>query len=695
MEESSNNIQMLSLLEERKAFEESSASAQNDLPIHAMKDEFIKAYNENQILIVVGETGCGKTTKLAQFIAESNTRNQPRDGFRIGCTQPRCVAAVSVATRVAKEVGCLLGIEVGYAIRFEDCTSNKTLIKYMTDGILLREALRDPTMKIYHTIIIDEAHERTQTTDILLGLLKKAAFIRSTLKIIITSATMDTNKFSMYFSNAPILNIPGRCHPVDIQYSLASVDVEDYAKRAVETVLQIHYFEDPGDILIFLTGQAEIEWACKALKRHTIKNPNLDSLLVLPVYSKLPIESLSLIFEPTPIGYRKVAIATNIAETSLTINGIRYVVDPGRFKQDIYEVPYFEPFVGISTLQVLQISRAQAKQRCGRAGRTGPGKCFRLYTESTYKTDMKDIQTPAIQRSCLASMILQLKAMGIKDILNFPFVDAPPMKNIALAIKTLDQLDVFDENGQLTAIGYQMAEFPIEPKLSHLLIRSVENGCSDEMLTISAMLSVDNVFFEPKDDSANIAMDKKKKFNRPEGDLLTLLNVYLEWKENQFTETWCEDNFIQYRIMTRALFIRRQLHNIMSRLNLELICIDSTREGSVEDLQKVICYCFSHNVAKKISGTDEKDGYRILSGSMKVSIHPSSSLAKSKPELVVFNELTEAGKVCIKDVTQIKNEWLSEWFDGNDLFYFEKLNKKKKGPRRQYDKSKKRTLHIE
>merc|ERR1719509_327492 len=357
----------MSILEQRQS-----------LPIYKLKDELVKAISDNQVLVVVGETGSGKTTQMTQCIAESGLTIRGK----IGCTQPRRVAAMSVAKRVAEEFGCRLGQEVGYTIRFEDCTTPETVIKYMTAGMLLRECLIDSEMASYSLIMLDEAHERDISTDVLFGLLKKAVKARPDLKIIVTSATLDAVKFSEYFFEAPIFTIPGRTFPVEILYTREPET--DYLDASLITVLQIHLNEPPGDVLLFLTGQEEIDTACEVLfERMKSLVPEVPELIILPVYGALPSEMQSRIFDPAPPGTRKVVIATNIAETSLTIDGIYYVIDPGFVKQKVYNSK-----TGMDSLVVTPISQAQAKQRAGRAGRTGPGKTYRLYTERAYRDEM-------------------------------------------------------------------------------------------------------------------------------------------------------------------------------------------------------------------------------------------------------------------------------------------------------------------
>ncbi|XP_023930789.1 ATP-dependent RNA helicase DHX8-like [Lingula anatina] len=448
----------------------------------------VAAVTDNQMLIVIGETGSGKTTQITQYLAEAGYTTMGK----IGCTQPRRVAAMSVAKRVSEEFGCRLGQEVGYTIRFEDCTSPETKIKYMTDGMMLRECLIDPDLSQYSIIMLDEAHERTIHTDVLFGLLKRAVLKRKELKLIVTSATLDAVKFSSYFFEAPIFTIPGRSFPVETLYTKEAET--DYLDASMITVMQIHLTEPPGDILLFLTGQEEIDSACEILyERMKALGPEVPELIILPVYSALPSEMQTRIFEPAPPGSRKVVIATNIAETSLTIDGIYYVVDPGFVKQKVYNSK-----TGMDQLIVTPISQAQAKQRAGRAGRTGPGKCYRLYTERAYRDEMLPTQVPEIQRTNLASTVLSLKAMGINDLLAFDFMDPPPMQTLISAMEQLHALSALDDEGLLTRLGRRMAEFPMEPMLSKMLIMSVHLGCSDEILTIVSMLYVQNVFYRPK-----------------------------------------------------------------------------------------------------------------------------------------------------------------------------------------------------
>ncbi|XP_029933088.1 ATP-dependent RNA helicase DHX8-like [Myripristis murdjan] len=621
----------LSILEQRES-----------LPIFKLKQQLIQAVHDNQILIVVGETGSGKTTQITQYLAEAGYTARGK----IGCTQPRRVAAMSVAKRVSEEYGCCLGQEVGYTIRFEDCTSTETVIKYMTHGMLQRECLLDPDMSQYSLIMLDEAHERTIHTDVLFGLLKKTIQKRKDMKLIVSSATLDAVKFSQYFFEAPIFTIPGRTFPVEILYT--KEPETDYLDASLITVMQIHLTEPPGDILVFLTGQEEIDTACEILyERMKSLGPDVPELIILPVYSALPSEMQTRIFDPAPPGSRKVIIATNIAETSLTIDGIYYVVDPGFVKQIVYNSK-----TGIDQLVVTPISQAQAKQRSGRAGRTGPGKCYRLYTERAYRDEMLTSNVPEIQRTNLASTVLSLKAMGINDLLAFDFMDAPPMETLITAMEQLYTLGALDDEGLLTRLGRRMAEFPLEPMLCKMLIMSVHLSCSEEMLTIVSMLSVQNIFYRPKDKQAQ-ADQKKAKFFQLEGDHLTLLAVYNSWKNNKFSNPWCFENFIQARSLKRAQDIRKQMLSIMDRHKLDVV---SCGKATVR-VQKAICSGFFRNAARK----HPQDGYRTLIDQQVVYLHPSSTLFNRQPEWLVYHELVLTTKEYMREVTTIDPRWLVEF----------------------------------
>ncbi|CAK9144132.1 unnamed protein product [Ilex paraguariensis] len=611
------------------------------LPIYKLKKELIQAVHDNQALVVIGETGSGKTTQVTQYLAEAGYTTRGK----IGCTQPRRVAAMSVAKRVAEEFGCRLGEEVGYAIRFEDCTGPDTVIKYMTDGMLLREILIDENLTQYSVIMLDEAHERTIHTDVLFGLLKQLVKRRPELRLIVTSATLDAEKFSGYFFNCNIFTIPGRTFPVEILYT--KQPESDYLDAALITVMQIHLTEPEGDILVFLTGQEEIDHACQCLyERMKGLGKNVPELIILPVYSALPSEMQSRIFEPAPPGKRKVVVATNIAEASLTIDGIYYVIDPGFAKQNVYN-----PKQGLDSLIITPISQASAKQRAGRAGRTGPGKCYRLYTESAFHNEMSPTSIPEIQRINLGMITLSLKAMGINDLLSFDFMDPPSPQALISAMEQLYSLGALDEEGLLTKLGRKMAEFPLEPPLSKMLLASVDLGCSDEILTIIAMIQTGNIFYRPREKQAQ-ADQKRAKFFQPEGDHLTLLAVYEAWKAKNFSGPWCFENFVQSRSLRRAQDVRKQLLSIMDKYKLDVVGAGK----NFTKIRKAIAAGFFFHAARK----DPQEGYRTLVENQPVYIHPSSALFQRQPDWVIYHELVMTTKEYMREVTVVDPKWLVE-----------------------------------
>ncbi|KAF0904588.1 hypothetical protein E2562_035687 [Oryza meyeriana var. granulata] len=611
------------------------------LPIYRLKNELIKAVCDNQVLVVIGETGSGKTTQVTQYLAEAGYTMRGK----IACTQPRRVATESVAKRVSEEFGCQLGEEVGYSIRFDDHTGPDTVIKYMTDGMLLREILLDTNLSSYSVVMLDEAHERTIFTDILFGLLKKLVRRRTDLKLIVTSATLDAEKFSGYFFDCNIFTIPGRTYPVEILY--AKQPESDYMDAALLTVLQIHLTEPEGDILFFLTGQEEIDYACQCLYERTKSlGRDVPELMIYAVYSAQPTEMQSRIFEPTPPGKRKVVVATNIAEASITIDGIYYVVDPGFAKLNVYN-----PKQGLDSLIITPISQASAKQRAGRAGRTGPGKCYRLYTDSAYCNEMPPTTTPEIQRINLGWTVLNMKAMGINDLLSFDFMDPPAPQALVAAMEQLYNLGALDEEGLLTRVGRRMAEFPQEPPLSKMLLASVDLGCSDEILTIIAMIQTGNIFYRPREKQAQ-ADRKKGNFFQPEGDHLTLLTVYEAWKVKQFSGPWCYENFVPLTSLRRAQDVRKQLLEIMDKYKLDVV----SAGNDLTKVRKAITAGFFFQAARK----DPQGGYRTIADHQQVYIHPGSALFQQQPEWVIYHEIVMTTKEYMREVTTIDPRWLVE-----------------------------------
>lgn len=621
---------------------------QNDrktLPVYPYREELLQAVEKHQVLVVVGETGSGKTTQIPQYLHEAGYTKLGK----IGCTQPRRVAAMSVAARVSQEMGVKLGHEVGYAIRFEDCTSEKTVIKYMTDGMLLREFLGEPDLSSYSVVIVDEAHERTVSTDVLFGLVKDIARFRPDLKLIISSATLDAVRFSDYFDNAPIFKVPGRRFPVEIHYTKAPE--ADYLDAAIVTVLHIHVTESPGDgdILVFLTGQEEIESAEEILKQR-IKSlgTKIAELIICPIYANLPTELQAKIFEPTPEGARKVVLATNIAETSLTIDGIKYVIDSGFVK-----IKSYNPRTSMESLLVTPISKASANQRAGRSGRTGPGKCFRLYTFHSYCKDMEDNIVPEIQRTNLANVVLSLKSLGISDVSEFDFMDPPAQECLIQALKLLYALGALNKLGELTKVGRKMAEFPLDPMLSKMIIASDKYKCSDEIISIAAMLSTGSlIFYRPKKKLIHADNARKLFYTGNVGDHVALLNVYRSWKEHDYSYHWCYENFVQVKSMRRARDIRDQLEGLLERVEIEL----TSSAGDLEAIQKAITSGYFPNSAR----LQKNKSYKTFKYNQIAHIHPSSGLALNFPKMVVYHELVLTSKEYMRQVTELKAEWLVE-----------------------------------
>ncbi|GBG58980.1 hypothetical protein CBR_g24329 [Chara braunii] len=611
------------------------------LPIYGFKDELIQAVEDHQVLVIVGETGSGKTTQIPQYLHEAGYTKRGK----VGCTQPRRVAAMSVAARVAQEMGVRLGNEVGYSVRFEDCTSDRTVLKYMTDGMLLREFLGEPDLASYSVMMVDEAHERTLHTDVLFGLVKDIARFRPDIKLLISSATLDAEKFSGYFDNAPIFRIPGRRYPVDILYTKAPE--ADYVDAAIVTVLQIHVTQPDGDVLVFFTGQEEIEAAEESLKHRTRGlGSRVRELIICPIFANLPSDLQAKIFEPTPPGARKVVLATNIAETSLTIDGIKYVIDPGFCKQKSYN-----PRSGMESLVVTPISKASAMQRAGRAGRTSPGKCFRLYTAWSFQNEMEDNTVPEIQRTNLGNVVLLLKSLGINDLINFDFMDPPPSETLIRALEQLYALGALNSRGELTKLGRRMAEFPLDPMLAKMLIASDGFNCSEEILSVAAMLSIGNsIFYRPKDKQVH-ADNARQNFHAGNvGDHIALLRVYNGWRDTNFSSQWCYENYIQVRSMKRARDIREQLEGLMERVEIEI----TSSLNDVEAIIKAITSGYFYHTAKL-----QKSGvYRTVKNPQTVHIHPSSGLAKSLPRWVVYHELVLTSKEYMRQVVEIKPEWL-------------------------------------
>uniref|UniRef100_A0A6N2N1E0 RNA helicase n=1 Tax=Salix viminalis TaxID=40686 RepID=A0A6N2N1E0_SALVM len=597
------------------------------LPIVQFEDKIMKTVEDNAVVVIIGETGSGKSTQLSQML---HRRGYTKSGI-VAVTQPRRVAAVSVARRVAQELGVTLGEEVGYAIRFEDRTSDLTRIKYLTDGVLLRESLSNPELNQYSVIILDEAHERKSRKglwnmiylvicffphmDILLGLVKRLVKVRaSKLKVLITSATLDGEKVSEFFSDCPVLNVPGKLYPVEIMYSEESP--KSYIESSLRTAMDIHVREPEGDVLIFMTGQVRV-------------------------------------FSPPPPNCRRFIVATNIAETSLTVDGVVYVIDSGYVKQRQYN-----PSTGMYSLDIVQISKQISAQ--GRAGRTRPGKCYRLYSSEAYEEEFLDVTVPEIQRSSLAGSVLYLKSLDLPDIdiLKFDFLDPPSFESLEDALKQLHLIDAIDDTGLITRVGQTMAELPLEPSLSRTLMEANENGCLSQALTVAAI---------------GKSNEKKRKHPPPDlpdgsgwGDHVQLLQIFEQWDQNDFDIGWCKDNGLQVRGMMFVKDVRRQLSQLMQKiakgsLNVRTNERYKERQRGYKNLRKALCVGYANKLAERMV---QHNGYRTIGFKPQlVQVHPSSTLKTDEdgmfPNYIVYHELIATSRPFMRNVCAVEMAWVS------------------------------------
>lgn len=659
-----DDYEMLQLKRNRqsvKKFRTFTADTQTNtkcLPIHEHEREIINMIRDNQVSIVVAETGSGKTTQLPQMLyrngllvdAEGNRR-------KLVCTQPRRVAAMSVAERVSQELMSAVGGNnkptrrlrdglVGYSVRFDDQCGESTVIKFVTDGVLLREFVAQPDLQDYAVVIIDEAHERTVATDILLGLLKDLCRFRADLRLVISSATMNAQRFAAFYNDAPVYCVPGRLFPVTRQFLVSPEP--DYVYAAVQCCLDIcqrvniasTLSSDCNDILVFMTGQEEIDVTVRVL-REKAEHHNLP-MIVFPLYAALPANQQQLIFKPTPLNCIKVVVATNIAETSLTVDGIVHVIDCGMVKQTA-----FNPRTGIDSLVVTAVSRASAEQRAGRAGRTRPGHCYRLYTRACFDTEMASETVPEMQRSNLAAVCLFMKSLGIDDLLQFDFIDAPPPDLMTRSIADLYRLGALDHgSGELTQIGLYMAELPVDPPLARVLIEAAKVGreCAESVCRIAGMLSTEMTLFYRNDPVKDTAKDKKEVnvFAHPKGDHFMLLRVFEEWNRSGKLEKWCVGAKVNPAALLQADNIRRQLLSILERMNI-ITDIDkpSTEEATEEDIKAAFMAGYASNIAV----IDRTGLSYTIAGGRTAHLHPSSCLSAGKPpKKILFHDLITTSK---------------------------------------------------
>ncbi|KAL8674964.1 MAG: hypothetical protein Q9168_000667 [Polycauliona sp. 1 TL-2023] len=638
------------------------------LPIARHRQSLLYLIERFPVTIVIGETGSGKSTQIPQFLRESGWC---RDGKLVAVTQPRRVAATSVAKRVADEVGCKLGDEVGYSIRFEDLTTDKTQIKFLTDGLLLREALADPLLSRYSVIMLDEAHERSLSTDILLGVLKKIHKRRADLRIVVSSATLQAEAFLRFFTESEatpgtgkdgrIISLEGRMYPVDVFY--LEEPVESYVERAVKTIFNIHRTEADGDILVFMTGREEIDTTVQLIADQTASlHPKEASILALPLYAGLSTEQQNYVFEPAPDHTRKVIVSTNIAEASVTVQGCVFVVDCGFVK-----LRTFNTRTGIETLTAVPVSKASAAQRAGRAGRTRAGKCYRLYTEAMYHS-LPEATVPEIQRSNLAPVILQLKALGIDNVLRFDYLTPPPSELLSRGLELLYSLGALDDYAKLTRpLGLRMAELSIEPMMAKVLLSASGFGCLSEMLSIAAMTSLQGSVWFHQDGQKRSSETARRKFAAEEGDHLTLLNAYQAFVTRGRKETkWCKENHLNFRSMSKAVSIRAQLKRYMERFGVDVgESLGSPKTpGHADQIRKCLTAgYFAHAARMQADGT-----FRAASGDVVLHAHPSSLLFNRKADWVIFHEILETGdKTFIRDITKIEKRWLLD--DGISDYY--------------------------
>ncbi|KAK4688275.1 hypothetical protein P7C73_g1837, partial [Tremellales sp. Uapishka_1] len=678
-----------------------------ELPFYQGRKMILNELVENDTIIILGETGCGKSTQLSQLLrthaisldhfGKSLSKDQPNlkptrfnKGPSIVVTQPRRLPAIALANRVAAEMGCAVGGEVGYSVRFEETTSKATRIRYMTEGVLMRELANSnstpkkaeqkshlpspplssspsvdpaetPSLNLllkYDVIVLDEAHERTLNTDFLLGSLKKIQRIRresglKAVKLVIMSATLDPRKFENFFNGAPVLFVKGRMYNVHTAHVLEPVD--DFIEAAAVKTMHIHRKPpvEKGDVLVFMPGSEEIENLVALLKRVAAEIPATDmQLQVLPLYSSLPPTAQAKIFTPTPKNTRRVIVATNIAETSLTIPGIGFVIDSGYRKEKEY---IYRTSGAIEHLKKMEISKASAWQRSGRAGRESEGKCFRLYTEQAF-VKLPEESVPEIQRCNLASAVLQLVAMG-QDPFEFEYIDNPGRDPILAAFRTLAGLGALASPTTITSLGRSMLKYPLDPEHSRILIASFEHACPLEIIDILSILVSGPIFLDRPDSRENSAAARLKFIHR-DGDHLTSMNVLRAYVEISATKVaWCRENFVNGKTMQAALKVRTQLRELCEKDGRDWrVSAGNETEGVMKSLLSGL---FMNTAIIQADGT-----YRQTAGSLQVKIHPSSVLMSKKVPAIVYDELTITSSIYARNVSAFEQHWLAEipWF---------------------------------
>uniref|UniRef100_A0A0P4WGX4 RNA helicase n=1 Tax=Scylla olivacea TaxID=85551 RepID=A0A0P4WGX4_SCYOL len=622
------------------------------LPVFSLRSHILYLLENYQTVVVVGETGSGKSTQIPQYLQEAGWG---QDGM-ICITEPRRVACTTLAERVAEECDVILGREVGYAIRFDDRTSpGMTQIKYVTEGLLVREMMADPLLRQYSVIMVDEVHERTLFTDILLGLLKKVQRKRKDLRLIVSSATVDADQLFRFFNHnatkdktkdtAAVVSVEGRNFPVDVFYLQEAA--ADYVRSSVDTVLKIHTKEGPGGVLVFLTGVEEVDKCVSALREESSRlGEKGGKMQVCPLHGSLHNSDQLQAFLSPPQGVRKVVVATNLAETSITLPGIVFVVDSGFVK--------LRWFNGQSdALVVVPASQASANQRAGRAGRTRSGQVYRLYKEEDFAT-LSQATPPEMVRTNLSSAVLNLMALGIDNMLRFDFPSPPPASHLIAALDELFALGAIGEDGQLTRpLGQNMAELPLPPQLAKMLLVSGEHECSEEILSIVAMLQVQNVFIDPRGGQRHIARARQRNFQVKEGDTLTLLNVYKSYLRSGQSSKWCGRYFINFRALRRAVEIRGRMERLLMQCGVEM----KSCGGNVESIRR----CITAGLFPSAAFLHHSGCYHSVRSSLPLHIHPSSTLyTLPQPQWVIYHEVLHTTQAFMRDLTVIEPSWLLE-----------------------------------
>src|SRR5262245_13541400 len=585
----------------------------DDLPIAQHRDEIRRAIEQHPVVIVCGETGSGKTTQLPKICLEAG---RGVAGV-IGHTQPRRIAARAVAARIAEELATAPGQLVGYKLRFQDRTRAEGLIKLMTDGILLAETQGDRFLDSYDTIIVDEAHERSLNIDFLLGYLKWLLPRRPDLKLIITSATIDPERFSKHFGDAPIINVSGRSYPVEIRYREVELDEEDETavdeQAAILSAVDELWAEQAGDILVFLSGEREIRETAESLRKHHPQNCE-----VLPLYSRLSQEEQQRVFKPS--GRRRVVLATNVAETSLTVPGIRAVIDTG-----VARISRYSHRSRLQRLPIEKISQASANQRSGRCGRVAAGIAIRLYSEEDYKA-RPAFTEPEIQRTNLAAVILQMHALKLGDIEAFPFVEPPDGRYIRDGQRTLRELGALSEEGQLTDIGRRLAKLPLDPRLGRILLAGAEEHCLEEVAVIASALSVPDPRDRPADKQTQ-ADQKHAPLRDEQSDFLSLLKLWAEYDKQRGQlsraklRAWCKENFLSYLRLTEWHDVHGQVMEVVKG---ELALKLNAQPGQYASIHRALLT----GLLSQIANRREQGEYLGANGS-KIFIHPGSGQFKA------------------------------------------------------------------